>query len=225
MKKTISLFFAVMLVIGRMNAQKPAVVVNDKSGWHKIAETTVSFDREKDEVAVMLADKFAGLKFKVTDAAIELLDLDISFEDGSTKNVIIGHAMKMPGESSRVIDLPGNEKSIKKIAFRYKTVPNRQDKRAHVEIYGLKTNADKGGNNGVKQDMKDAKHEAHDEMKDAKQDAKDATHNANKEMKDAKKDAKKEAKEVKKDAKKEAKEVKKDAKETKEEMKDKVQDN
>jgi hypothetical protein len=200
-----SLLLAVVMITCRTYAQQPAVVVNDKTGWHKIAETTVSFDREKDEVAVMMSDKFASLKFKVTDAAIELLDLDVSFEDGSTKNVMIGYAIKMPGESSRPIDLPGNEKSIKKITFRYKTLPNRQDKRAHVEIWGLKTNASKG-----------------DKMSDTKRDMKETREDVKDDVKDAKKDAKKNAKEVKKDAKKEAKEVKKDAKETKEEVKDEI---
>ena len=38
------------LILSAANAQKPAVVVSDKTGWHKIGETTVDFKKEKDEV-------------------------------------------------------------------------------------------------------------------------------------------------------------------------------
>jgi len=48
----------------------------------------------------------------------------------------------MAGES-RVIDLNGGERNLKKIVFVYKTLPNRKDEKAHVEIWGLKTNTDK----------------------------------------------------------------------------------
>jgi len=144
--------FAIAACCGTAFAQKPAVVVSDKTGWHKIGETKVDFEKDHDEVMVMVADRFAALKFKVTDAPIELLDLDVYFEDGTSKNVTIGYAIKTPGESSRVIDLPGSEQNLKKIVFRYKTVANQKDKKAHVEIWGKKTNPDKAMKESEKHD-------------------------------------------------------------------------
>jgi hypothetical protein len=159
MKKIILLsMLAVAICFGTAKAQKPAVVVSDKTGWHKIGETKVDFEKDHDEVMVMMADRFAALKFKVTDAPLELVDLDVFFEDGTSKNVTIGYAIKNPGESSRVIDLPGSEQSIKKIAFRYKTMPNRKEKKAQVEIWGMKTNPDKA-NKEAKKEMKEEKRE------------------------------------------------------------------
>lgn len=134
---------AITVCCGALFAQKPAVVASDKTGWHKIGETTVDFARDHDEVAVLMADRFAALKFKVTDAPIDLHDLDVYFEDGSMKTVGVGFTLKAAGESSRVIDLPGSEKNLKKIVFRYKTVPNSKNQKAHVEIWGMKTNTDK----------------------------------------------------------------------------------
>ena len=143
MKKVIFLtLFAVVGAFGFVSAQKPAVVVNDKTGWHKIAETTVDFTKDHDEVMVMLADKFSTLKIKVTDASIQLIDLEIFYESGDNQKVPIGYEIKSMGES-KTIDLNGGERSIKKISFNYKTVPNTKDKKAHVEIWGKKTNADK----------------------------------------------------------------------------------
>lgn len=140
------LFFLFLLAIAGFNshlmAQKPAVVLSDKSGWHKIAETTVDFSRDHDEVAVLIADKFSMLKFKVTDASLQLIDLEVFYESGDSQKVPVGYEIKSKGES-KTIDLNGGERSIKRIAFTYKTVPNTKDKKAHVEIWGMKTNPDK----------------------------------------------------------------------------------
>ncbi|MCE3294388.1 MAG: hypothetical protein K0R65_102 [Crocinitomicaceae bacterium] len=124
------------------NAQTPKVVVSDKTGWHKIGETTVSFERERDEILVIGADKFAQLQFKVTEAPIDLRQMEVYYENGDKQPVTIRETVKAPGES-RVIDLNGGERTIKKIVFEYKTLPNRKDDKARVEIWGLKTNTDK----------------------------------------------------------------------------------
>lgn len=125
-----------------MKAQQPAVVVSDKTGWHKIGETKVDFTKEREEVIVMGADKFASIKFKVTEAPIDLTSIEVFYESGDNQMVSIGYPIKAPGES-RLIDLNGGERSIKKIVLMYKTIPNYKDKKAHVEIWGNKTNADK----------------------------------------------------------------------------------
>lgn len=122
-----------------MPAQKQAIVVSDKPGWHKIAETTADFEKESDEVDVLLADKFAALQFKVTDAPLELLDIDVYFKDGEKQTIKVGYAIKKPGETSKEIDLHGpGERRLYKIVFRYRTLQNRHDKKSHVEIWGRK---------------------------------------------------------------------------------------
>ncbi len=125
-----------------MKAQQPTVVMSDKTGWHKIGETKVDFTKDKDEVIVMGADRFAKIKFKVTDAPIEFTAIEIFYESGDNQKIPMSTLIKSPGES-RTIDLNGGERSLKKIVFMYKTIPNYKDKKAHVEIYGDKTNTDK----------------------------------------------------------------------------------
>jgi hypothetical protein len=141
MKKIFRLFiflFVVAPLIGR--AQKPAVVVNDKPGWHRITETTVDFEKETDEVDVLLSDQFSALRFKVLDAPIELMNMDVYFEDGTKKQITIGHHLKAAGESSPDIQLDsGKEKNIERIVLRYKTVKQVNSKKAHLEIWGKKT--------------------------------------------------------------------------------------
>ena len=143
MKTMIMMFLAVAGSIGIASAQTPAVMVSDAAGWHKIAERTVDFKMEKDEIAVMGSDKFSTLKFKVTEAAINLVSLEITYESGDKQDVTVNQEVKAAGES-RLIDLKGgSERSIKKIIFVYKTLPNSKDEKAKVEIWGLKINADK----------------------------------------------------------------------------------
>ena len=127
-------------ISGVSYAQTPAVVVSDKTGWHKIGETTVDFKKEKDEVSVIGADKFASIKFKVVDESIDLVSVEVFYESGDNQIININSHIKAPGDS-REIDLKGGkERSIKKIAFVYKTIPNAQEKKAHLEIWGYKSN-------------------------------------------------------------------------------------
>ncbi|MEO5572398.1 MAG: hypothetical protein ABIT08_10120 [Bacteroidia bacterium] len=144
MKKKI--LIALLLVAGSYNtifAQQPAVMLSDKKGWHKIGETSVDFTKEKDELIVLGADRFASIRFEVTEAAIDLQDLEIYYENGKKQDVSVRTPIMM-GNESRVIDLNGGESALKKIVFVYKTYPNRKDTKAHVLVWGLKTNADKG---------------------------------------------------------------------------------
>jgi len=122
-------------------AQSPRVVTSDKTGWHKIGETTVDLKKERDEIAVLGADKFASIKFRVTDEPIDLVEAYVVYESGDDQKININMHVKAPGDS-REINLNGGERSIRKIGFVYKTLPNPGDKKAHVEIWGLKTNSD-----------------------------------------------------------------------------------
>jgi hypothetical protein len=67
-----------------------------------------------------------------------LLDLEVYYESGDKQDIQVRSPLKA-GMESRVIDLNGGERSLKRIVFVYKTLPNQKDEKAHVEIWGLKT--------------------------------------------------------------------------------------
>jgi len=137
MKNLKGLFVLLALVmVGSTYAQKPAVMVSDKAGWHKIGEVTASFKSEKDELVVMGADMLKSIKLFVKDAPMNISDLDIYYEDGSQEAVALKNEFKAGGES-RVIDIKSTV-SIKKIVFTYKSVANSKDEKATVELYGMK---------------------------------------------------------------------------------------
>jgi len=142
-KGMIIMMLAIVGSFGIASAQKPAVMISDAAGWHKIGERTVDFTKDRDEIPVVLSDRFSTIKFKVTAAAIYLTSLEIFYESGDKQDVMINQSVKSPGES-RVIDLKGgSERSIKKIVFVYRTLPNSKDEKASVEVWGFKTNTDK----------------------------------------------------------------------------------
>lgn len=143
MKKTVLIgLIAIAGSYGNVKAQTPAVIMSDTKGWHKIAEKSVDFVKDRDEVLIVGADRFAAIKFMVTKAPIDLQDLVVYYESGDNQEIQVRTPV-LSGKESRVIELNGGERSIKKIVFVYKTLPNRKDKKAHVEIWGLKTNTDK----------------------------------------------------------------------------------
>jgi hypothetical protein len=239
MKKILLTAFTLAIGLGIVTAQKPAVVVSDKAGWHKIGETTVDFNNDHDEVAVLLADRFAKLKFKTAGAAIEILDIDVTFTEGDKQNIRVGYALKKEGDESREIDLKGGaERSIKTIAFHYKTIDNKNNKKGKVEIWGKKTNtgsdaaagrsANRNGTGStggrVKDDGRDVKENVKEGTKEIKEDVKDAARDAKKEAKEEGRELKKDAKKTDKEVKREGREVKKETRKAKEETEEVLRD-
>lgn len=133
------LFLGLLLVASTATifAQIPKVMTSTKAGWHKIGITTVNFKTETDEITVLGADRFKAVKIKINDAPIRLISFELFFESGDSQKVVIGKIIKNEGETRRV-NLIGGERSIKKVTFVYKTVANSNDKKAHVELWGLK---------------------------------------------------------------------------------------
>jgi hypothetical protein len=137
MKKLIVTMMLLSAFAANVKAQKPAVVLNNKAGWHKIGEMTASFKVDRDAITVMGADHFKAIKLKVTDASIHIYDLEIYYENDNKEDIQVRQDLKR-GEETRVIDLKGTDRALKKVVFIYKSIPNSKDEKAHVELYGLK---------------------------------------------------------------------------------------
>jgi hypothetical protein len=137
MKNLIVMLFLVTINSSLM-AQAPKVVMSDTDGWHKIGESKVDFKNETDKMLILVANRFSSLKIKVTEAPIKLESFIIYFDNKEKKIVPIGQEFKAPGETKKV-DL-GGEKNVKEVEFTYKTVGNQKEKKAHVELWGFKTN-------------------------------------------------------------------------------------
>jgi hypothetical protein len=138
MKKRILVMLVAIVSIGYTAfAQQTAVETNNKPGWHKIAETTADLKADKDEVMVVGKDHFKSIKLKVTDVPVEIRDLTVYYENDTKQDVSVRHLLNA-GDETREIDLDGKDRAIKKIVLMYKTVPNSDKDKSHIEIWGMK---------------------------------------------------------------------------------------
>lgn len=123
---------------GFAKAQKEKEIsAAEKGTWQHIGTATVGFKTDKDVITVTGADTFRKLKFKVKDAKLEILDIDVIFENEGHQDVEVRSVIERGGES-RVIDLKGNTRRIKRIAFVYKTIPGFNFEKAEVTLWGEK---------------------------------------------------------------------------------------
>jgi hypothetical protein len=68
----------------------------------------------------------------VYDSDLELLDLEVKFAKGPAWHPEVRHVFK-EGERSRVIDFPGDERTVKFIDFKFKNLPGGG--KAKVQIW------------------------------------------------------------------------------------------
>ena len=138
MKKTVVIVFALLMaVVTYTFAQEPAIVTSDKPGWHKIGEVKADFKMDTESIAVLGKDQFKAIKLKVTDATMNINKVTIFYESGTTQESPVNGVLKAGVETGEY-KLQNPTEEIKKVSFTYKSEPNAQDEKAHVELYGLK---------------------------------------------------------------------------------------
>lgn len=122
---------------GELYAQQPKTSLSDTNSWRKIGETSVNFELEHEEMMIDTNYKYTALKFRVLETAIDLQSMEIYYVNGDKQAVVLIETIQSPIES-RVIELNGGERKIKKVVFEYKSYPNPKNQFAKVELYGLK---------------------------------------------------------------------------------------
>jgi len=135
----------VLLLVSGINAAfsqaknepaKPAVAVSDKAGWHKIATTAVEVNTDKDAVAIFGADKFKALHVKALGHGVHIKSMNVNYEDGTNATLDVNSDLKA-GETSKDFNIDGT-KPIKKVTYVYNAMPNKNNEKARLELYGLK---------------------------------------------------------------------------------------
>ena len=129
MKKIIPLFVLVFLFV--------SIAVHAQNGWRFIADKTVAFGVDHDVIVTgNTNDDFRKLKLRVTDGPLKMYDMKIYFDNGAVQDVSIRFHIPQGGES-RVIDLDGGLRHIKRIEFWYETKGFRKG-RSRVAVWGYK---------------------------------------------------------------------------------------
>lgn len=105
-------FFLLSFTVAKNNVQ---------SKWRFIADKNVRYGPDHDVIHVTGNDNYRQLKLHVTDAPLKINDMKVYFENGEVFDVSVRSEIGQGGYS-RVIDLPGRSRSIRKIEFWYSTV-------------------------------------------------------------------------------------------------------
>ena len=91
--------------------------------WEKLGTKIVNMKADHDVINVTYQEGvFSKVKFTIRKAPIHLLNINIIFGNGENKNIVFNKNFTA-GSTTRIIDLPGNKRIIKKINLNYKSVP------------------------------------------------------------------------------------------------------
>jgi hypothetical protein len=128
-----------LLPCGSARAQK---VVHPNAGnagtWKLIGQTHADHGADHDTIIVQGPfDNFRRIKFKVTDAPLNMQHMVVTYDNGAPDKIDIRQNIAQGGES-RAIDLRGvGKRSIRRIDFWYDTQGFLKGK-ADVTVFGMK---------------------------------------------------------------------------------------
>lgn len=104
-------------------------------GWTRLGQREVSFRAERDAISGLGDGRFRQIMVVVKDADIEMFDMKVIFGNGEPFSPMT--RFYFGGDTrSRVIDLPGDRRAIRRVEFAYKSVRGGGDGRAVVEVFG-----------------------------------------------------------------------------------------
>ena len=106
-----------------------------QKGWKILGQSTVKEGLERDEIRVNeKKGTFSQLKFKVKRAPVEMTKMVVMFEKGG-KQVLWPKKNFEAGSWSKVFNIEGGKKAIKKVVFYY-SKKNPEDEESVVELWG-----------------------------------------------------------------------------------------
>ena len=127
------MLFALTCSAQQLAHPRPAPV----GSWVIIGTTHANHTADHDGIVVQgPGDDFRALKLKVTDAPLTLMKMVVTYDNGKPENIEVRQNIPRGGET-RVIDLEGGRRSIRRIDLWYDT-KGLLNGRADVTILGLK---------------------------------------------------------------------------------------
>ena len=126
-------------LVGGSAAAAPEPRVEDvvcrqvEGGWERLGVREVQGKVDHDVIEVGARDgRFKAIQIQVDGSALEMFQIKITFGDGQvfepTSRLVFDKNTR-----SRVIDLPGDKRIIKRVDFKYGNLPGGG--RAHVELW------------------------------------------------------------------------------------------
>jgi len=110
-----------------------AHAAQSRDRWESLGQREVDFRNDRDQIEVGRSEgRFRQIQVKVTKAPIEIFDMVVTMENDETFKPKLRQRFT-EGSGSRIIDLPGERRAIKRIDFSYKSI-NRREGKGIVEV-------------------------------------------------------------------------------------------
>ena len=133
----IQLFVTALMALFAMSFQISTVTTVDEASrpWELLGVKKVNYGVDRDEIDVTAQEGFfTGLKLKVKHSPINMHKLVVHYGNGDVQEIELRENFRA-GSESRVIDLQGNKRVIRKVVIWYDT-KNLARGKGVVEIWG-----------------------------------------------------------------------------------------
>jgi hypothetical protein len=111
------------MLAGFVTAALLAPLPAEAASWVILGSRSVSLFRDHDTIRVgMMSGLFTKIRMSVTGNAVFMQDLLVTFASGAGVDLPV-RFLFLPGTSSRVIDLPGAARLIRRIDMTYRRIP------------------------------------------------------------------------------------------------------
>lgn len=120
-KMTLGLLALIIILVTSsfLKDKTPVDELVEIGGWVKLGTQTVNLGVDHDVLDIMETEQtYNHLKFKVSKAPVYIRNIHIIYNDNTSEGHIITHQFKK-GEASRIFDLLGYGRVIKKVIFNY----------------------------------------------------------------------------------------------------------
>lgn len=118
---------ALLLVAGTVGAGGP---------WVELGERTVDDRVERDVIEVTASrGQFTAVRLEVRKHGVRFLDMKVVFGDGTVQDVPL-QTVIMAGGESRIIDLRGGARVIRRVEFTYEARSIGTGNKALIRLFG-----------------------------------------------------------------------------------------
>jgi hypothetical protein len=115
--------------------QVPSPALIDTAGWERLGERVVRFTADHDLILAGRQGRFNRLMIVVREGALEMFDMKVTFGNGQdwspATRLIFGEDTR-----SRIIDVPGADRAIRRVDFYYRSLGVASGGRAILELWG-----------------------------------------------------------------------------------------
>lgn len=126
----IKMLFALALSLAAMS-----FATLENRPWELLGARKINYGLDRDEILVTRAEGiFSAVQLRVKRGPINMHKMAIHYGNGEVEEVELRENFRA-GSASRVIDLPGNKRIIRKVVFWYDT-KNISARKGVIELWG-----------------------------------------------------------------------------------------